>query len=108
MAPWPTHEDIYELAQIGLEREELAHEGLLANREIIPLLASPGYRQNNMSALTPEKARLIDELHNNGPVLSSQRMARVIISDWLSAYADFVADTLLDYIRHLPRDERAK
>eukprot|EP00959_Pyramimonas_sp_CCMP1952_P464882 9487341-Pyramimonas_sp.AAC.1 len=35
-------------------------------------------------------------------------MARAIISDRRSAYADFVADPLLDYIRHLPRAERAK
>eukprot|EP00959_Pyramimonas_sp_CCMP1952_P220118 4602238-Pyramimonas_sp.AAC.1 len=108
MALWPTHEDIDELAQIGLEREELAHEGLLANGEIIPFLASPGHRRNNISALTPEKARLIDELHNNGPVSPSQRMAQVIISDRRSACVDFVADPLLDYIRHLPQDERAK
>eukprot|EP00959_Pyramimonas_sp_CCMP1952_P015209 321992-Pyramimonas_sp.AAC.1 len=72
------------------------------------LLASPGHRRDNFSALTSERARLTDELHNNGPVLPSQRMARVIISDRLSAYADFVADPVLVYIRHLPQAERAK
>eukprot|EP00959_Pyramimonas_sp_CCMP1952_P270711 5659204-Pyramimonas_sp.AAC.1 len=108
MTLWPSHEDVGGLAQIGLEREELTYEGLLANGERVPLLASPGYRRNNISALTPEKTRLIDELHNNWPMLPSQRMARAILSDRLSAYADFVADPLLDYIRHLPEAERAK
>eukprot|EP00959_Pyramimonas_sp_CCMP1952_P441640 9245932-Pyramimonas_sp.AAC.1 len=82
--------------------------GLFANGERVPLLASPGYRRNNISALTLEKARLIDELHNNGPVLPCQRITRAIICDRLSAYADFVADPLLDYIRLLPQAERAK
>eukprot|EP00959_Pyramimonas_sp_CCMP1952_P407271 8535586-Pyramimonas_sp.AAC.1 len=67
MTLWPSHEDIGGLAQIGLEHEELTYEGFLANGERVPLLASPGYRRNKISALTPGKARLIDELHSNGP-----------------------------------------
>ncbi|CAK0822682.1 unnamed protein product, partial [Prorocentrum cordatum] len=97
-----------DLEELNLEHEELTYIGFLPNERRRILLATDGFIRENLKAISPPRARYVDELHNNGPVLPRQRAGRTITSDRLSVYADCVADPLLEHLRRLSPNERGR